>query len=152
MSAPSDPGWLEPELATLTRDRFSDPAWLYERKLDGERCLAHRTGGRVRLMTRNRSDVSGTYPELCEALGGQSSRDFVCDGEVVAFVGEATSFGRLQQRLGVRDPGADLRRIVPVFYYVFDLLVAGTRDVRKLPLLERKTLLRQVLAFDDPIR
>jgi hypothetical protein len=39
MSAPSDPGWMEPELATLTRDRFSDPAWLYERKLDGERCL-----------------------------------------------------------------------------------------------------------------
>ncbi len=38
------PDWLEPELATLTRDRFSDPAWLYERKLDGERCLAFRAG------------------------------------------------------------------------------------------------------------
>lgn len=34
------PSWVEPELATLTRDRFSDPDWVYERKLDGERCLA----------------------------------------------------------------------------------------------------------------
>ena len=36
------PGWLEPELATLTEDRFSDPARLFERKFDGERCLAFR--------------------------------------------------------------------------------------------------------------
>ncbi len=146
------PGWLEPELATLTRDRFSDPAWLFERKLDGERCLARRAGGGLRLMTRNRSDVSSTYPELRQALSDQSSRDFVCDGEVVAFDGQATSFGLLQQRLGVRDPGAELRRRVPVFYYVFDLLVADGRDVRALPLRERKKLLLQVLAFDDPLR
>ena len=38
------PEWLEPELATLTKDRFSDPGWLFERKLDGERCLAFRAG------------------------------------------------------------------------------------------------------------
>jgi ATP-dependent DNA ligase len=48
------PGWLEPELATLTEDRFSDPAWLFERKFDGERCLAFRAGQQLRLMTRNR--------------------------------------------------------------------------------------------------
>src|SRR5438128_979009 len=85
-----NPDWMEPELATLTRDRFSDPAWLYERKLDGERCFAYRTDDRVTLLTRNRNEVSRTYPELCEALTGQSSRDFVCDGEVVAFDGQAT--------------------------------------------------------------
>ena len=152
MSPRAAPGWLEPELATLTRDRFSDPAWLYERKLDGERCLAYRAGGQVLLMTRNQHDVSATYPELRDALTEQSSADFVCDGEVVAFDGTATSFGRLQQRLGVREPDEALRRRVPVFYYVFDLLYADGRDVRSLPLRERKKLLRQVLAFDDPIR
>jgi len=145
-------GWLEPELATLTRDRFSDPAWLYERKLDGERCLAYRAGGGVRLMTRNRGDVSATYPELRQALSEVSTGDFVCDGEVVAFDGQATSFARLQQRLGVRDPGAELRRRVPVCYYVFDLLVDGGRDIRALPLRERKRLLSQALAFEDPLR
>ena len=152
MSAPSDPGWLEPELATLTRDRFSDPAWLYERKLDGERCLTYRSGGQVRLMTRNRHDVSATYPEVRDALAAQSSAGFVCDGEVVAFDGQATSFSLLQQRLGVRDPGAALRQRVPVFYYVFDLLVADGRDIRSRPLRERKELLRAALAFEDPVR
>jgi ATP-dependent DNA ligase len=43
------PSWVEPQLATLTRERFSDPSWIYERKLDGERCLAFagRTGGQA---------------------------------------------------------------------------------------------------------
>jgi ATP-dependent DNA ligase len=46
-----------------------------------------------------------------------------------------TSFGLLQQRLGVRDPDPDLLRRVPVVYYVFDVLVADGRDVRALPSL-----------------
>jgi len=57
---PDQPGWLDPELATLTLDRFSDPAWIFERKLDGERCLAFRSGGQVRLMTRNQKDDTST--------------------------------------------------------------------------------------------
>jgi DNA ligase D-like protein (predicted ligase) len=146
------PGWLEPQLATLTRDRFSDPAWIYERKLDGERCLAYRTGGQVLLMTRNRLDVSGTYPEVDEALAAQTSSDFVCDGEIVAFDDAATRFSKLQQRLGVRDPGSELRRRVPVFYYVFDLLYTGGQDIRRRPLLERKELLLEHLSFAGPIR
>jgi DNA ligase D-like protein (predicted ligase) len=146
------PGWLEPELATLTKDRFSDPAWLYERKLDGERCITYRAGDEVLLMTRNQQDVSGTYPELRDALVAQQPAEFVCDGEVVAFDGAATSFSRLQQRLGVRDPDHTLRRRVPVYYYVFDLLYAGGRDVRPQPLRERKKLLREVLSFGDPLR
>jgi bifunctional non-homologous end joining protein LigD len=146
------PGWLEPELATLTKDRFSDPAWLYERKLDGERCITYRAGDEVLLMTRNQQDVSGTYPELRDALAAQQPAEFVCDGEVVAFDGAATSFSRLQQRLGVRDPDHTLRRRVPVYYYVFDLLYAGGQDVRPQPLRERKKLLREVLSFGDPLR
>jgi DNA ligase D-like protein (predicted ligase) len=145
------PGWMEPQLATLTRDRFSDPAWIYERKLDGERCLAYRSGGRVLLMTRNKQDVSRTYPEVRDALAAQPAQDFVCDGEVVAFDGQATSFSRLQQRLGVRDPGEELRRRVPVIYYIFDLLAAG-EDLRRVPLIERKRLLAEMLTFAGPLR
>jgi bifunctional non-homologous end joining protein LigD len=144
--------WLGPELATLTKARFSDPAWIYERKFDGERCLTYRTGGEVALMTRNQIDVSATYPDLHGALASQSSADFVVDGEIVAFDGDATSFGKLQQRLGVRDPDADLLRRVPVVYYLFDVLTIGDRDVRSLPLSERKPLLRGLLSFDDPVR
>jgi bifunctional non-homologous end joining protein LigD len=146
------PGWLAPELATLTQDRFSDPAWLYERKLDGERCLAYRDGGQLCLLTRNQKHVSATYPEIAAALAAQEGADFIVDGEVVAFDGAATSFSRLQQRLGVRDPGPDLLRAVPVYYYLFDVLWAQGRDVRPLPLRERKRLLRRLLGWNDPLR
>src|SRR6266508_6840052 len=48
------PEWTAPMLAVLTNERFSDPGWIYERKLDGERCLAFRHGGRLRLLSRTR--------------------------------------------------------------------------------------------------
>ena len=148
----SQPDWLEPELATLTKDRFSDPAWIFERKFDGERCLAFRSGSRLRLMTRNQQLVTGTYPEIADALSAQDAADFVVDGEVVAFEGDQTRFSRLQQRLGVRDPGPELRAEVPVYIYLFDVLWAEGRDVRPLPLLERKRILRDLLSFGDPLR
>ena len=148
------PGWLEPELATLTRDRFSDPAWIYERKLDGERCLAYVAGGggEVRLMTRNQHQITSTFPEVADALAAQATEECVVDGEIVAFDGSETKFERLQQRLGLATPGKDLIASVPVYYYVFDVLHAGGRDVRPLPLTERKQILRAALAFKDPLR
>jgi bifunctional non-homologous end joining protein LigD len=151
-AAGGQPAWLDPELATLTKDRFSDPAWLYERKFDGERCLAYRAGDQLRLMTRNQKQVNGTYPELATALQAQDSADFIVDGEVVAFDGAETSFSLLQQRLGVLHPGAHLLATVPVFFYLFDVLWADGRDVRPLPLRERKQVLRDLLSFADPIR
>jgi bifunctional non-homologous end joining protein LigD len=69
----SQPGWLGPELATLTADRFSDPAWIFERKFDGERCLAFHDGDQLRLMTRGRQQVTGTYPEIASALAAQDA-------------------------------------------------------------------------------
>ena len=149
---PDQPDWMDPELATLTRDRFSDPAWIFERKLDGERCLAFRSGGPVRLMTRNQKDDTSTYPELTQALGAQRAGDFIIDGEIVAFDGSQTRFARLQQRLGVRQPGPDLLAQVPVWFYIFDVLWADGRDVRPLPLRERKQILRDLLTFTGPLR
>jgi DNA ligase D-like protein (predicted ligase) len=148
---PDLPGWLEPELATLTRDRFSDPEWIFERKLDGERCLAFKSGGRVRLMTRNQKEDTSTYPEITRALAAQQAGNFIVDGEIVAFDGGQTRFARLQQRLGVRHPGPDLLAEVPVYYYIFDVLWADDRDVRSLRLRERKRILRDLLAFTGPL-
>jgi bifunctional non-homologous end joining protein LigD len=148
----AQPDWVDPELATLTRDRFSDPVWIYERKFDGERCLAYRDGSQLRLMTRNHQQVNSTYPELDEALGAQAAADFIVDGEVVAFVGRETSFAQLQQRLGQRHPDQDLLRRVPVYYYLFDVMYADGRDVRDLPLRERKRILRDLITFAGPLR
>jgi bifunctional non-homologous end joining protein LigD len=145
-------GWVEPELATLTKERFFNPAWMYERKFDGERCLAYRDRDGVALMTRNQQRVNSTYPELAAALAAQRATDFVIDGEVVAFDGDTTSFSRLQQRLGVRNPPAALIAAVPVVYYLFDVLRAGGNDTRSLPLRERKRVLRALLSFGGPLR
>ncbi len=147
---PDQPGWLDPELATLTQDRFSDPGWIFERKLDGERCLAFTSGRQVRLMTRSHKEDTGTCPEITEALAAQAG-GFIIDGEIVAFDGGQTRFARLQQRLGVRHPGPELRAAVPVCYYIFDVLWAGGRDMRPLPLRQRKEILRGLLTFAGPL-
>ncbi|HEY2640029.1 MAG TPA: non-homologous end-joining DNA ligase [Streptosporangiaceae bacterium] len=150
------PGWIEPQLATLTRDRFSDPAWIFERKLDGERCLAFADGtgaAGIRLMSRNQHDISSTFPDIAAALAAQiTSPGQILDGEIVAFSGSATRFAQLQQRMGLAHPSASLVSAVPVFYYIFDVMYADGQDVRALPQLERKQILRRLLSFDDPLR
>src|SRR6201988_4012971 len=96
--------------AVLTDERFSDPNWIFERKLDGIRCIAIRTGKTVTLLSRNDISQNSRYPELVDALEKEECDQFVIDGEVVAFDGSETSFARLAQRG---------HHYVPVFYYVF---------------------------------
>ena len=146
------PDWIEPMLATLTDARFSDPQWIFERKLDGVRLLVFRDGDRIRLMTRNRNVVNDTYPELIEALAEQPARDFVADGEVVTFEGDRTSFSRLQNRMQIADPDKARASNVVVYLYLFDILHLDGHDLTRLPLRRRKSLLRQALRFDDPLR
>lgn len=139
-------------LATLTDKRFSDAGWIYERKLDGIRCLAHRSGANVTLYSRKRLHLERTYPEIVDALGAQESDDFVIDGEVVAFEGRRTSFALLQQRSGITDPARARESPVHVIYYVFDLLCLDGNDTRGLPLRSRKKLLKNAIEFTGPLR
>jgi bifunctional non-homologous end joining protein LigD len=129
--------------AVLTDERFSDPDWIYERKLDGIRCVAIKADRRVRLLSRNDLSLNGRFPEVVEALEKDPATDLVLDGEVVAFDGAQTSFARLQQRG---------ERPTPVFFYVFDLLHLSGHDTTALPLRARKALLRRALAFHGPVR
>jgi DNA ligase D-like protein (predicted ligase) len=142
----------EPALAKLTHDRFYEPGWVYERKLDGERCLATRTDGRVRLWSRSGRDVSGSFPEIVDALAEQDIPDIAVDGEVVAFEGPRTSFARLQPRIQVSDPDRARASGVRVFYYLFDVLEVDGKSVRKEELRARKRLLRDLLTYRDPLR
>ena len=129
--------------AVLTDERFSDPAWIYERKLDGVRCVAIRNGDRVRLLSRNDLPMNDRYPEVAEALEAEECARFVVDGEVVAFEGSQTSFAALAGRGRSR---------AKVFFYVFDLLWLEGRDVRGLALTDRKRLLRHALTRHDGVR
>jgi bifunctional non-homologous end joining protein LigD len=130
--------------AVLNREAFSHPAWVYERKLDGIRCVAIRDGDAISMLSRNDLDLGGRYPEVRQALAAQTgAARFAVDGEIVAFDGAQTSFSKLAQRG---------HHPVPVFYYVFDLLWLEGADVRALPLRTRKRLLHDAISYDDPLR
>src|SRR6476620_5302572 len=109
-------------LATLTERRGFGDDFLLERKFDGERCVARKDDGKLSLESRTGNDLTPTYPEVCAAVAAQRPRGLLLDGEVVAYDGGQTSFSRLQQRLGVRTPSAELMAGYPVVYCVFDLL------------------------------
>ncbi len=129
--------------AVLRDAPFSDPDWIFERKLDGVRAIAVRDGGATRLWSRNDLSLDARYAELVPALDAAPTERFAVDGEVVAFDGSQTSFEKLARR--GREP-------VPVFLYVFDVLWIDGVDVRRLDLLTRKRLLRATLQFGGPVR
>jgi bifunctional non-homologous end joining protein LigD len=137
------PDRVQPMKAVLTDERFSDPDWIYERKLDGIRCVAIKAEQRVRLLSRNDLSLNSRFPAVVDALERDTATDLVLDGEVVAFDGAQTSFARLQQR-GERDAA--------VYFYVFDLLHLAGHDVTTLPLRARKALLRRALGYHGPLR
>lgn len=147
--APGDYGCM---LATLTSQRFDDPGWIYERKLDGVRILACRDGDDIRLVTRNDQVRNATWPEIVDALAEQPRKRFVVDGEIVAFSGKVTSFSRLQGRMQIRDEEEARNSDIAVWFYVFDLLHVDDFDIRRLPLRTRKKLLRKSMRWRRPLR
>src|SRR6202043_3896675 len=142
----AQPKWVAPMLATLTDGVGSGEGWLFEPKWDGERCLAFRRGRDLNLFSRNRIRLNARYPEVVEAIYQDQTTSFIADGEIVTFEGEITSFAKLQARMQVEHPSADLIRKVPVWFYLFDLLYLDGYDIREVPLRYRKELLR--IAFD----
>ncbi len=142
-------GETAPLMLAETRDApFSDPAWLFELKLDGYRLLAARGSGPPRLYSRNGNDLAASFPEVTRAVGALPLTRLLLDGEVVA-LDEAgrPSFQRLQQRAKLTR-ALDIRRAVvenPVTFFAFDLLAAEEFDLRPLPLTTRKELLHRLL-------
>jgi len=146
------PNWFGPMLATLVDKSFSSKGWIFEPKLDGERCLAFCSPSDSRLLSRNRKLLNPSYPELVGPLAGQPARSYIVDGEIVAFKGDVTSFAQLQRRMHLRNADEALRLGVQVFYFLFDLLYLDGYDLREVPLIHRKALLKEAFRFHDPLR
>jgi bifunctional non-homologous end joining protein LigD len=147
------PDQIIPALATLAGKPFSDPDWLFEIKWDGGRTLARVKDRKLKLWSRSQRDTTQEYPELAVLPDRVNGHDVWLDGEVVALDEDGRSnFQRLQERFSVQSPSADLMRKVPVVYYVFDILYCDGHDLRKVPLIERKKLLSQILRTDSLIR
>ncbi len=149
---PAKPGFVTPMLASPADRPATRDGWLYERKLDGVRILAVRGEQNTRLYSRIQRDNSATFPEVVAALNVAAPPGLVVDGEVVAFDGDSTSFGLLQQRLGINDVRRSLGVGVPVHYFLFDVLVHSGQDLTQLPLRTRKQVLAEVVTYVDPLR
>lgn len=147
-------GWMEPMLATLVEPAPLPRGWVYEPKLDGVRCIAVREKDAVRLYSRNRKSLESAYPEIAEAVLAAVRVPAVLDGEVVAIdpASGISSFSLLQQRMQLRDATRARRSGVPVEYWVFDCLLLDGRDLRRLPLSERRRELEAALWPKGPIR
>ncbi|MDO8689210.1 MAG: non-homologous end-joining DNA ligase [Dehalococcoidia bacterium] len=149
------PATMAPMQASLTDRPFSDPNWIFEPKLDGMRAIALIDGGQVKLLSRNRLDITTQYPNLEEELKGVASGQMILDGEIVAQDAEGRpAFELLQQRMHLtRDE--DINRAeaqTPVMYYVFDLLYLDGYDLRAAPLWRRKGLLQRSLPPSRHVR
>jgi len=132
------PAFVLPMKAVLTAERPAGSEWVFERKLDGIRCLAVKDGGRTRLYSRNELSLNDRYAPLAAALDADPADRFVVDGEAVSFVDGRDRFG-----------GGEGGQLL---FYVFDVLVADGRDVRSLPLEERRHVLEGVLRWQYPLR
>lgn len=134
-------------LATLADKAFDDPDWLFEIKWDGVRALATvRPGRPPSLRSRTGKDLLVQFPELADLGRAFSSLPVVVDGELVSLDRYGrSSFQRLQPRLNRRSADPALERSVPVTYVIFDLLYAGTRDLRAARLEDRKARLQHLL-------
>jgi bifunctional non-homologous end joining protein LigD len=141
-------------LATLTDQLPTEGTWVYEPKLDGVRALIYVNGRAVRIFSRNRKLLNDAYPELVEALGEAVRGEAVLDGEIVALDPQRgiTSFARLQQRMQLRDPVRARRSQVAVHLYLFDCMHYEGIGLTGLPLLERRSVLKDIVWYADPIR
>ena len=133
-----------PMLASAGGTPFSDPDWLFEIKYDGIRVLAQRRDDTVTLLGRKGDDVTVRYPEIVHALSKTAPGQFLIDGEIVAMDDSGRpSFQRLQRRMHLTNRFDIERaaRTVPVRGMFFDCLEAEARDLRTLPLTQRKECL-----------
>jgi bifunctional non-homologous end joining protein LigD len=106
--------------ATLTRERFVGPEWIFERKLDGIRLLAFKQNQDVRLLSRNQLPQNAAYPAFVQAVAALPVRDVVLDGEATGWFGGE------------------------VGYHLFDILWLDGRNLTALSLDLRRELLCQL--------
>jgi DNA ligase-1 len=127
----------------------SAPDTVYvEDKFDGIRAQLHRNSQRAEIFSRDLKRITDQFPELVDRAQ-ELPADVILDGEIVAFAeGRKLTFFDLQKRLGRKNEGGDLFAApsadVPVWFVAFDLLWIDGRSVLKLPLWERRQLLRSV--------
>jgi bifunctional non-homologous end joining protein LigD len=137
------PKQIKPMLATLTKKPFDRDDWLYEIKWDGYRAIGYINKGKVDLLSRGQLSYNEKFSPIHEALSSWNTKAIV-DGEIVALNEKGAPDFQLLQSYVKQGKEA------PLAYYVFDLLWYEGKDLRELPLVERKELLEHVFPSDKP--
>ncbi|MEO6313809.1 MAG: DNA ligase D [Chitinophagaceae bacterium] len=127
----------KPMLATPSADPFDDKDWVFEIKWDGYRAISDRAGKELKLYSRNGLSFAGKYPGVAAALS-RLKHNMILDGEIVVLDEHGKPSFQLLQQYGDHPE-------YPIIYYVFDLLFLNGKDIRHLPLIERKALLKKAL-------
>jgi len=142
------PDMLSPQLATLaTAPPAREDDWLYELKFDGYRLLTRIDAkGKVQCITRNGHDWTSKLPALEKALAKLPVRSTWLDGEIVVDNEHgAPDFQALQNAF-------DRGSTSSIVYWLFDVPFLEGRDLRSVPVEERRDLLATVLASEsDPL-
>ncbi len=125
---------VQPMLATLVKEPFQRPGWVYEEKYDGYRILAYKEGRRVTLLSRNAKDRTEHFRGIAVAVSALPHETVLLDGEVVAFDRHNVSRFQLLQNLAEN-----------LHYAVFDCLYIDGRDLRAEPLRSRRVMLENIL-------
>ncbi|PDT55014.1 MULTISPECIES: non-homologous end-joining DNA ligase [Sinorhizobium] len=144
--APPDPlpARVEPCVATLVDRPPSGRDWAFEVKWDGYRLAVHIETGRVRIITRGGYDWTSRFPSIAAEARLLGLMTAILDGEAVVLDEHGRSdFGMLQRALGRKPSLHDPREIL---FFAFDLLYLDGRDLRRLPLSERRRLLEPIVA------
>jgi bifunctional non-homologous end joining protein LigD len=128
-----------------------DDRYGWEFKWDGVRAVTYISDGRIRLVSRNEREMTGSYPELA-VLGDQITGPVVLDGEVVAIRKARPDFAALQSRMHVRRPAPQLLQDIPVQLYIFDLLYQDGESLLSTPYTERRQRLDDLALQTGPVR
>jgi bifunctional non-homologous end joining protein LigD len=140
-SSDSLPDFIAPQLAQLVDRAPEGDAWLHEIKVDGYRVGARIERGKVRMLTRHGNDWTPRFRPIATILAGLPVKAAYLDGEIAILTAEGVSdFEALQGALGRHGGSREMA------FVVFDILHLDSRDLRPLPLIERKTILEKVLA------
>jgi bifunctional non-homologous end joining protein LigD len=132
------PGFIEPALASSITRVPSGTRWLHEIKFDGYRVQVHLANESLRVFTRRGHDWTNRFKKIADDAWHIDAGSAIIDGEVVVPAADGTTdFSVLQKELKGRST-----KIVMV---AFDVLYLNGYDLRKLPLFERKALLKKLV-------
>ena len=126
--------------------------WQAEWKWDGIRAQLIRRGGAVHLWSRGEELITGRFPELTKWALPLLPDGTVLDGEILAWRdGRPLPFAVLQRRIGRKRLTDKVLGEAPAVFMGYDLLELGGRDVREIPLAERREDLERLLAGGRPL-